>query len=238
MRARLLAVCLGLAASSCASYTALAPEDRANLSRDLSGKDADKYLKLSFYVTPFFGDASKKLLSALPSDEVRMLDDTGGAPISPGTPESITSVGTRVRVQQIEFPTSWVVAGRVPYTPRTQPWVYLFVEGQPKEQVFILVLRPKIRTRDEFLAEVERYLTSEDPARTLSQWSPLVREAVKSKNALQDMPAEALEMAWGYPETKQITWDQQVKKEKWVYPGGKRVVYLVDGRISSVEDKK
>jgi hypothetical protein len=237
MRAPLLLATAALGLSACTSYTAIAPDEQAVVERDLSGRDANKFLKLSFYVTPFFGDAAKKLLTSVPPDEVRMLNEINGAPLNPGAVEATLPVGTRVHILKVEFPTSWVVGGRVPYTPRTRPWLYLAIEGQPKDQELILVLRQGMKSRDEFLAEVDRFLAREDPERILSQWSDGVRLAVREKNALVDMPAEALEMAWGYPELKQISYDGQVKKEKWVYPGERRVALLSDGRVTQLDDR-
>jgi hypothetical protein len=224
--------------AGCASFNSLSQADEIEVKRDLSGRDADKFLALSFYVTPFFGDATKKLLTPVPPDEVRLLDDTSGHPILPGPVEKVLPAGTRVHVTQLEQPTSWAVAGRIVYTPRTRPWLYLAVEGEPKELPFILVLRPQIKSRDEMGAEVERYLAREDPARRMATWSDAVKEAARTKNAVKDMSAEALEMAWGYPELKQISFEGTLKKEKWTYPGEKRVAELIDGRVSQLEDRK
>jgi len=47
-------------------------EERTRLERDLTGKDRERFLRLSYYVTPFFGDATKRLLTAVPPDEVRI----------------------------------------------------------------------------------------------------------------------------------------------------------------------
>ena len=45
----------------CASHTTLAPEERAGLERELTG--APRFLKLSFNVTPLFGDAGHRLIT-------------------------------------------------------------------------------------------------------------------------------------------------------------------------------
>ncbi|MFL5318013.1 MAG: hypothetical protein ACJ790_00050 [Myxococcaceae bacterium] len=235
---RLSALLVLCAVSSCASYTALAPSDREQIERDLSAKEADQYLKLSFYVAPFFGDASKKLLSDVPSEEVRLLNDTKGQPIDPGPVEKIFPAGKRVKVLKVEFPTSWAVTERIVYTPRTQPWVYLAVEGETNDLPYILVLRAGIKTREEFYGELQRYLVHDDPKAKLDGFSPGVREAIAKKEAVAEMPAEALEMAWGYPETKKVTFEEQVRKEEWSWPGKKRSATVVDGRVSEVKDSK
>ncbi len=232
---------LGFAAllwSACASYTTVPQEDRLNLERDLTGKRRDKFLRLSFYVTPFFGDASKKLITAVPPDEVRLLEQPSGEPINPGPVETILPAGTRVRLTRVEFPTSWVVAERLIYTPRTQPWIYLQAEGRRKEGPLILVLRPQIRSSQEFVAEIERYLSDADLTPTLARWSDVVQQAVRTKSAILDMPAEALEMAWGYPEKKQISFVDAVKNEEWRYPGDLRRAYLADARVVRLDTGK
>ncbi|NRD68882.1 hypothetical protein HRD49_44940, partial [Corallococcus exiguus] len=75
----------------CASATRMSPEDRAALDRGLSGPDAEQYLRVSAYLTPFFGDASKRLLTPYPPEDVRLVDDTQGKPINPG-PVSYTQL--------------------------------------------------------------------------------------------------------------------------------------------------
>ncbi|MFZ5471882.1 MAG: hypothetical protein ACOZIN_20825 [Myxococcota bacterium] len=220
-----------LALCGCASHALIPTEQRGALERDLTGKNRDKYLRLSYYVTPFFGDASKRLLTPVPPGEVRLLNHPNGDPVNPGKVEKILPAGTRARITKVEFPTAWVIAERVVYTPRTQPWVYLEVEGHPQEVPLVLVLRPHIKDEQEFLAELERYLAHEDLAPLLAGWTEAVREAIRGKSATLDMPAEALEMAWGYPERKRIRFEESVKNEEWAYPGGKRTAYLTEGRV-------
>ncbi len=232
---RQAAIALLVAFAGCASYTKLAPEDRARLERDLTGRESAKYLRLSYFVTPFFGDASKKLLTSVPPDEVRLLNHPDGSPVNPGAVEKILPAGRKVRIVKVEFPTSWIVVERIPYTPRHQPWVYLEVEGEPKAQAFILPLAPGINTHEKFVAELGRYLTDQDPARVMEAWNESVREAVRTKTAVTDMPVEALEMAWGFPELIRKDREGTTLKELWVYPGRKRIAHVLDGRLVKTE---
>lgn len=225
-------------ATGCTSHTALSTEERVRLERELASSGRARYLRLSFYVTPFFRDASKKLLTAVPPEEVRLLEDTGGEPVSPGPVERILPAGTRVHVLKTELPTAFVVAERILFTPRTQPWVYLKVDGEPEGPPLILVLRPQIKSAQEFLAEMERSLAEQDPSRTMEAWPEAVRAAVRNKTAVTDMPAEALEMAWGPPELKRISFEGSVRREDWVYPGGKRRAQLSDGRVTQFDAPK
>jgi hypothetical protein len=235
MRRPLLLVLVVSAATTagCASFTQLAPQERSAIERELTGPESQKFLKLSYYVTPFFGDASKKLLTHVPPEEVRLLNHPNGEPVNPGPVQKVLPAGRRVRITKVEFPTSWAVTERVLYTPRSQPWIYLEVADEPRTHPFILVLRSKIQSQDEFLAEVGRFLSDRDPQPLLEGFSDSVREGIRKKAAVTDMPAEALEMAWGYPELKRI--DAPNRKEMWVYPGRRRIAYLVDGRLERTE---
>lgn len=231
---RLLCCALVLLASGCASYTALSPEDRGSLEQELT-RPRPAYLKLSFYVTPFFGDASKRLLTAVPPDEVRLLDNPNGTPINPGQPERILPAGTRVKILKVEFPTAFAVSERMVYTPRTQPWVYLQAEGDPGSTALILVLPPKLDTKDQFVSDLQLYVTDQDPEKVLAGFSEAVRRAVKQKNAVVDMPSQALEMAWGYPEHINTGFEGAVRREDWTWPGGSRVAHLSDGRVTALD---
>lgn len=220
--------------AGCASnQVLLPPTQRASLERQLVG--TERYLKLSCFVTPFFGDETKRLLTAVRPEEVRLLDNPDGTPINPGQAERIFPAGARVRVKQIEFPTPLVMSGRVLFTPRSWPWVYLDVEGTPKNAPpYVLVLRPDFKTEAEALAEIDRYLSTDDPAARMAPWTDPVKDAVRSKQAVVDMPAEALEMAWGYPERKEISFEGDRRKEIWRWPGGQRYAVLYDGRVSEL----
>ncbi|MFL5343325.1 MAG: hypothetical protein ACJ8AT_00935 [Hyalangium sp.] len=233
---RLLVVLVALVAAGCKSHTQIAPEDRASLEHTLTGPEADRYLRLSMYTTPFFGDASKRLLTPYPPEDVLLLNDTSGKTVNPGAIEATLPTGAKAHIRKVEFPTAWVVTERILYTPRTWPWVYVEVEGAPKGPPLVLVLRPHLKTREEFLAEVDRYLSSQDPAAQISAFSEPVREAIRQKKTVPEMPAEALEMAWGYPETIKRTLEGTAHNEEWIYPGGRRHAFLTEGRLVRVEE--
>lgn len=233
---RLLVILLALWGSGCKSHTQLAPEDRSALEQTLTGVEADRFLRMSMNVTPFFGDASRRLLTPYPPDEVLLLNDTKGQTIPPGPIEATLPAGARARIRKVEFPTAWVVTERILYSPRTLPWVYVDVEGAPKGPPLVLVLADNLRTREEVLAEVGRYLTTQDPAPQLAAFPEPVREAIRQKKALTDMSSEALEYSWGYPEKIRRTLEGTVRNEEWIYPGGRRRAFLSDGRLVRVEE--
>lgn len=235
---RLLAILVAALGVGCASHTALAPEDRSALKNTLTGPEAEKYLRQSLHVTPFFGDASRRLVTPYAPDEVRMLDDTSGKPINPGPVQATLPAGTRARILDVEFPTAWVVAERVLYTPRTHPWVYLSVEGAPPGPPLVLVLPRPFKTPEEFRAELERYVSHRDLGPTLAGFNEPVREAIRQKKAVIGMPAEALEMALGTPERIIRNVEGGTRTEEWIYPGGRRRVFLLEGRVERVEEEK
>lgn len=236
---RLLLAALLPLASACASYTALSPDEVARIDRGLTGGKEVRYLDKSFYVTPFFGDGTKRLLTDVPPEEVRLLNDTGGKPISPGEVEKILPAGTRVRITKVEFPTALAVTGRMLYTPRTQPWVYVQTEADSDPRPLIVVLRPQIKTEAEFHAELDAALSPTDPAKQLEAMPESVQAAIREKRAVIDMSAEALEMAWGSPERIKVDYPKAgeggPRTEVWTWPGGRRRAELIDGRVSKLE---
>lgn len=232
---RPLALALALVATGCVTaQVTVPPAQISELERSLTGQE--RFLRVSMYATPFYGDATKRLMTPVPPELVRYLDDTSGKPINPGPIERTWPVGTKVKITRVEFPTSWVMAERVLYTPRTLVWLYLEVAGAPRRAPpAVVVLRPGIKTDQEFLAELDRHLTRDDPAPLLENLGDAVREAVKAKNALVDMPAEALEMAWGFPESKRIELVDQSRRETWRWAEGARTAVLVDGRVTELK---
>jgi hypothetical protein len=208
-------------------------EARPGIVRQVEGED--RFFKVSFFVTPFFGDASRKLLAPVQPDELRLLENTDGTPIHPGPVEQVFPAGTLVRIKKVDFPSSFTMAERMLMTPRTLVWITLDVGGTPKTAPpYVLVLRPGIKDEAEFMSEVERYLGKEDPAPRLAAFTDPVRQAVLTKRAILDMPAEALEMAWGYPASKKLSFEGEKKLETWTWPGGQRVAMLADGRVTEL----
>lgn len=236
---RHLLILLFCTLTACASYTTLSPDEMSRIDRSVTQSQQGRFLKLSFYVTPFFGDGTKRLLTAVPPAEVRLLNDTSGNPINPGEVEKILPAGTKVRITKVEFPTALNVTGRLLYSPRTQPWVYLEAENHPKDTPLILVLRPQIKSQAEFDAELERSLVTSDPTEKLEQLPENVQIAIREKRAVLDMTADALERAWGYPERISVRYPEagtgSARTEVWTWPGGRRRAELADGQVVRVE---
>lgn len=231
---RLLAVLVGavILAGCATAQIAIAPLDAAKLQRRLTGEA--RFLRVSMYRTPFFGDSTKALLTAVPPDEVELLTNPDGSAISPGEIEAVLPVGTPVRVRAVEFPSATVMAQRVLLTPRTLAWVILEVaRTSGAARPVVLVLRPGLSSASDVLAELDRYASVDDPTRRLDAFSESMREAIRAKRAVPEMPAEALEMAWGYPEQKRVELVNAQRKETWKWPR-KRSAVLLDGKVTAL----
>lgn len=231
-------VALALPSTGCATAVKQLPlEQRGSLERTLTGQE--RFLAMSFYVMPFFGDSTLRLLTAWPPDEVRLLDSVEGNPINPGPVEAVFPAGSRARILKIEFPSALVQAGRVLLTPRSSTWVYLDVARatdrvRPADTApLVLVLGNTLGSEVEVLAELERFLSVRDLAPQLAQFSPQVREAIAKKRTVPEMPVDAVVMAWGPPESKNITREGELRRETWVWPGGKRRLQIKDGRVEA-----
>ncbi len=221
-----------LALCGCATAQVTVPsEQSSSIERELRGEQ--RFLKVSMYATPFFGDTTRRLLTPVPPDEVRLLDNTDGTPMSPGAVEQIVPAGTPVRITDVEFPTAVTMAQRMLFTPRTLVWVRVEIATLRSNRPFVLVLRPGLRTADEVRAEVARSLSRDDLKPRLDALPDPAREAVRTKTAVVDMSAEALEMAWGWPEARRIELVGTSRHELWSWPN-KRSATLVDGRVTEV----
>ena len=117
MRAALALALCGTVLSGCATAAiAVPPEQATRLERELTGEE--RFLKVSMYSTPFFKDASKRLLTPVAPELVQLLDNPDGTPINPGPVKQIFPVGIKARIKGIEFPTPLAMTGRVLMTPR------------------------------------------------------------------------------------------------------------------------
>lgn len=227
---------LAVLAAGCGTYTRMPPEARNSLQQTLTGPEAEQYLRLSFNVTPFFGDNSKRLLTPHAPEDVRMLYDTQGKPLHPGAVERILPAGTKVRILKVEFPTSFVVTERLLYTPRHWPWVYLAVDGQPSGPPLMLVLTQDLDRPETFRAELERLLSPRPLTAALEALPPGVRDAVREKRLVANMPADAVRMAWGPPERVRRSLEATAKNEEWLYADSRRKAFLTDGRLVRAEE--
>ena len=90
-----------------------------------------------------------------------------------------------------------------------------------------------LKSDQDFLAELERHLSREDQANDWRVSAERIQEAIRTKDALLEMPTEVLEMAWGFPESKRIELVGTQRKESWRWAEGMRTATVVDGRLTA-----
>lgn len=230
MNVRILAaacVC-AVGVAGCAGRTKVSGEDRSRLERELPGRTF--YLRHAMYLGDFWSDPHKAFLSDGVPGEIPFLVDPNGNPIDPGPSRQIVPAGTRVWVVRLELPTSWTVTTRGPLTPRYNPWLLLEVTGLPERPMPTMVLRADLKSAAEVQEELDRFLSRDDLAPVLAAMPEEVVRAIQDKRLVEGMSAEAVAMAWGYPERKTMRPTPAGRLEEWVWPGGTRTATLVEGK--------
>jgi hypothetical protein len=198
--------------------------DRHRAVEELAGKR--RFLRVSVFAGPFFGDRARALLSDRPISELDLLETADGKPILPPAAERILPPGTPVAIDAIQFPTGMVIASRPLMTPRYHPWVFLTVRDDQRPQ--ILVLSQTVASLEDVLAEVDRVLT-DDPSPPLRGLPQSQQEAVLKKELAEGMARQAVAMAWGYPDKMVV--DRPAGTEEWIWAGGKRRALLQEDRL-------
>lgn len=225
MRKLLVAAAALAALSACTPRAVIPDAERERVQRELSGEQ--RWLRVAAYAGPLWGDRTRVLVSDQPPQDLDLVLSPGGDPIAPPPPERILAPGTRVRVTGVEFATAWEIARRVVVTPRYHPWAILEVPGDARPHV--IVLSQTAASFEEVRAELDRYLTRDDPSSLLAALPAEQRAAVSKKELVEGMSLRAVEMAWGLPERKRI--DRPTAAEEWTWPGGKRKASFQDERL-------
>jgi hypothetical protein len=222
--APLAAVVLALL-GACTPRAVIPEPERAQVSAQLTGQP--RWLRVAMYAAPFWGDRTKVLLTDTPLDELDLVETTGGAPVAPPPAERILPPGTAVKIREVEFPTGWMIAQRVVMTPRYHPWTLVDVPGD--ERTYVIVLPQTAVTFDAVRGELERVLSTNDPASPLAALPSEQRDAIGRKELVEGMPPRAVEMAWGLPERRRI--DRPAATEEWTWPGGRRRAFFQEERV-------
>jgi hypothetical protein len=225
LRTPIVALVVAAALAGCAPRAVIPDAERQRVASAVEGQR--RWLRVAVYVAPFWGDRSKALVSDTPTDELDLVETTGGQPVAPPRPEKILMPGTAVRIREVEFPTGWIIARRVVMTPRYHPWLLMDVPGD--ERTYVLVLSQNDVTFDDVRAEIDRVLSGDDPSPALAALPVEQRDAIGRKELVEGMSPRAVEMAWGFPERRRI--DRPAATEEWIWPGGKRKAYFLEERL-------
>jgi hypothetical protein len=225
MRKALLLAAVLAPLSACAPRAVIPDAERERVERELGGER--RWLRVAVYAAPLWGDHSRVLLSDQPLSELQLVLSPSGDPIAAPPVERIILPGTPVRIQDVEFPTGWIIARRVVMTPRYHPWAILEVPGDTRPSV--IVLSQTDVSFDDVRSELDRILTKDDPSSFVASLPEEQRAAIGRKELVDAMGTRAVEMAWGLPERKKI--DRPTAAEEWAWPGGKRRAYFQDDRL-------
>ena len=211
--------------AACAPRVTVPEGERQRVAAELAG--AIRFLRVAVYVGPFFGDRSMTLVSDRPASELDLLESPDGTTIQPPPPERILPPGTRMEIQQVQFPTGIIIFSRPVMTPRYHPWVFLRIEGDHRQYVF--VLPQTVASLEDVRGNVDRVLVADDPGPAFRALPQVQREAILKKEPLEGMGRQALDMAWGYPD--KIVVDRPAGTEDWTWTGGKRRAFLQDEKL-------
>ncbi|MBN2496622.1 MAG: hypothetical protein JXR96_18680 [Deltaproteobacteria bacterium] len=221
-----------LALAACPSHTLLSLADQQAIQTSHCGKT--RFLKQSFFVGPFFTYDDRLFISERGFDERVLVESPGGDPILPEKPSGVLPMGSRVRIREIEFPTSSAISDRKLKSPRHFVWVSLELAGGETPKPYVLVLTQELRSPADFDSALGTVLLDKDPRADFASRLPEVLEAIDRKTLVKGMRADALMRSRGYPDkiTREVIKGARV--EHWLYTPSRKVV-LRDDRVESWE---
>ncbi len=214
----------------CKSYALLSVKDMEKV--QTSNKGRTFYLKQPFFVGPFFSYSDLFYISERAFDERVLLQNISGDPILPSQPVAILPMGTKVRVLEIEFPTSLVQSNRKLKSPRHFTWVKVEPVDNQLDKPAILVLTQEFIKISEFDQALKYYLSEKDPMDETPAWSPEEQNAINQKKLIKGMHASGLIRSRGHPDRITRKFIEGVKIEHWQY-GSNRVVVLKEDSVDS-----
>lgn len=212
--------------------------ERQRLHSELRWKNQTRELATSLWVSPFFRDDSRLLLSRDPPDETELLVTPDGQPISPGEALEVLPAGTPVRVTRVSFPTLGQKLLRPLMTPREQPWIELAVLGRSAVISYVIVLPPGLSTEEELTHKLERWLAQPGVATEVDGLGETDKQLIQSKRLVPGVSRRALELAFGPPRSRAVKGDGASVVEEWSWVsdlGQKRRAFLRDGIVERVE---
>lgn len=197
--------------------------------------ERDRQLAHSMVVSPFFRDASRRLLLEQPPEEAVMLVTPRGQPIVPGKAQEVLPAGTRVHVAEVAFPTAWNAIYRI-MTPAERTWVEMTVRNRSGRVRYVLALRPDLDTEAKYRAEIDRMLTETDVDAEVAQLPDLDRDAVRTREIVPGVSKRALELALGATRyVSPVPGEAGVEEWTWRSDAGvHRKVVLRDGVVEKV----
>jgi len=202
-------ICLILSGATCGQNIGMSVDNQKVINDELVGKRF--FLKSSFYYGDFYGSSDHCLLSPRRFSETFYLEGIDGKPILPGEEKGIIPYNTEVLVEKVEFPP----ANRPFLTPRFYPWVYIKVDKLFGYRDCIVVLRPNVSTKEEFMPLFYDVFSVENNEAYLKSLSPEKRDAIFNKRFLEGLTENEVYIIFGRPDSIRFV------KEG----GGRRVIF-------------
>lgn|GEM_PF-848217 len=199
----------GLVLAGCPSYTLLSEVQQRSLKESYEGKLL--WLHQSMHVGQFYDDERFQLMFPRAFEDIPYLRNLDGETVTPPPADGVLPVGTRVRIEEVQFPTAQAVFGRPLMTARYTTWVRLRVAAGRgdttlmKKAPHILLLPASLATEQRFSAWLESAISEEDPNPWLSSLDDDVRQGVLDKRPVVGMSSRAVLAAMGPYDKKSTT---------------------------------
>jgi hypothetical protein len=230
-----LAALLGAwALVGCADAAVVPTKDRQAIEARLEG--SLRFLHQSMFSGSFYDDDRYRLLHPRRFEELTYLLDAEGKPIPPPPATEVVPVGTRVRIEEIEWATGDQIFKRPLYTPRYTTWVWLRVARDrgreatiERDERYILLLPGGITDEATFDQWLDAAISADDPNAWLLSVGDDVRAAVLQKRVVVGMDYRALTAAWGFPDRINRNSNDGHTRESAVYADEN--VELLDGIV-------
>ncbi len=218
--------------SGCPSYTLLPDKDQRAVQEGCRGKVF--FLKHSHFAGPFFEYPDRRYMSERAFDERVLIETLSGESILASGPTEVLPMGTRLRIREIEFPTSGAISARKLRSPRHFTWVMMDRAGQPGSKPYVLVLTHEFKNKKKFEEVLGWYLVEKDPRAGFADRPPEVISAIDTKTLVKGMRYDALIRSRGNPDKVDKKKVGGARVERWRYAPG-RVVFLKDDVVERWE---
>ena len=216
---------------SCATTTQIIAQDRNSINNNYLSNTF--FLKTSLYGGQFYDDDRFRLAHAKPFDQISDLTTLDGHVITPLPSDEIISVGTKVKIKNIEWPLGSVRFRRPLYSPRDKIWVILRVALErgnitfEREKDYILLAPDYLKNRQEFDAWFKSYFTKDNTNDWVLSLNTEIRNGILSKKAKKGMTYQELLATLGAPDQLKETKNKTINGSIATY--GSTIVLIEDG---------
>lgn len=164
-------------------------------------------LRQSVYYGDLYDENEQWLVSPHPFESTFHIVDLDGNPIHPQNQVGIIPAGSRLIIDEIEFPDTFALATRMITSPRFNTWVYLrpapdspLAMEDAGQKPFILPLPLHLNTEAKVHQAIQELLAERGSViKWLAERKPTVQAAIAHKEIISGMTREELVAAVGKP---------------------------------------